>query len=81
MILLDEATSALDSISEKQIQEAINDLTVDRTTFIVAHRLSTIKNADRIAVIKGGKCVEIGSYDELMEKRGEFFALRSLQQI
>ncbi len=81
VILLDEATSALDSISEKQIQEAINNLTVDRTTFVVAHRLSTIKNADRIAVIKDGECVEIGSYDQLMEKRGAFYALRSMQQI
>lgn len=81
VILLDEATSALDSISEKQIQEAINNLTKERTTFIVAHRLSTIKNADRIAVLKDGVCVEAGSYEELMEKKGEFYALRSLQQI
>ena len=81
VILLDEATSALDSVSEKQIQEAINNLTKERTTFIVAHRLSTIKNADRIAVIKDGICVEIGSYDELMAKQGEFYALRALQQI
>ncbi|MBQ7348213.1 MAG: ABC transporter ATP-binding protein [Clostridia bacterium] len=81
VILLDEATSALDSVSEKQIQEAINNLTKERTTFIVAHRLATIKNADRIAVIKDGRCVEIGSYDELMAKKGEFYALRSLQQV
>lgn len=52
-----------------------------RTTFIVAHRLSTIKNADKIAVIKDGRCVELGSFDELMAKKGEFYKLRSLQQV
>ena len=81
VILLDEATSALDSISEKQIQAAIDNLTKGRTCFVVAHRLSTIKNADKIAVIKNGLCVEYGSFDELMEKKGEFFKLRSMQQI
>ena len=81
VILLDEATSALDSISERQIQDAINNLTAGRTTFIVAHRLSTIKSADKIAVIKNGRCVECGAFDELMEKKGEFYALRSMQQI
>lgn len=81
VIILDEATSALDSVSERQIQDAINNLTQDRTTFIVAHRLSTIKNADKIAVIKNGKCVEMGTFDDLMEKQGEFYKLRTLQQI
>ena len=52
-----------------------------RTCFVVAHRLSTIKNADKIAVIKNGLCVEYGSFDELMEKKGEFYQLRSMQQI
>ena len=61
VIVLDEATSALDSISEKLIQEALNNLTKDRTTFIVAHRLSTIKDADKIAVIADGHCVEYGT--------------------
>ena len=64
VIVLDEATSALDSISEKLIQEALNNLTKDRTTFIVAHRLSTIKDADKIAVIADGHCVEYGTYDD-----------------
>lgn len=81
VIILDEATSALDSVSEKQIQDAINNLAKGRTTFIVAHRLSTIKNADKIAVIKDGRCVELGSFDELMAKKGEFYKLRSLQQV
>ena len=57
VIIFDEATSALDSATEKEIQTAIENLTADRTTFIVAHRLSTIKNADKIAVMDGGKCV------------------------
>lgn len=79
VIVLDEATSALDSISEKLIQEALNNLTKDRTTFIVAHRLSTIKGADRIAVIADGHCVEYGTYDELMELEGEFYQMKSIQ--
>ncbi len=79
VIIFDEATSALDSVSEQQIQMAIDHLTKDRTTFIVAHRLSTIKNADRIAVIKDGHCVECGTYEELMEKKGEFYALKQIQ--
>ncbi len=79
VIILDEATSALDTVSEKEIQKAINNLAKDRTTFIVAHRLSTIRNADRIAVIKKGVCVELGSYDELMEKKGEFYEMQTAQ--
>ena len=79
VIILDEATSALDSISEKLIQEALDNLTRNRTTFIVAHRLSTIRNADKIAVINEGRCVEYGTYDELMEMGGEFFKLKSIQ--
>ena len=79
VIIFDEATSALDSVSEVEIQKAIDHLTKDRTTFIVAHRLSTIRNADKIAVIKDGICVEFGTYDELMNKKGEFYNLKSLQ--
>jgi ATP-binding cassette subfamily B protein len=79
VIVLDEATSALDSISEKLIQEAVNNLTRNRTTFIVAHRLSTIRDADKIAVIADGKCVEYGTYDELMELKGEFYQLKKIQ--
>lgn len=79
VIVLDEATSALDSVSEKLIQSAIENLCADRTTFIVAHRLSTIRNADRIAVIRDGVCVEHGTYDELMEKQGEFYTFKKLQ--
>lgn len=79
VIVLDEATSALDSISEKKIQSALNNLKKGRTTFIVAHRLSTIQDADRIAVIKEGKCVEIGTYDELMKLKKEFYNLKKQQ--
>ncbi|MCM1185339.1 MAG: ABC transporter ATP-binding protein/permease [Lachnoclostridium sp.] len=79
IIVLDEATSALDSISEKLIQEAVNNLTRNRTTFIVAHRLSTIRDADKIAVIAKGKCVEYGTYEELMELKGEFYQLKKIQ--
>lgn len=79
IIILDEATSALDSISEKEIQAAFDNLSADRTTFVVAHRLSTIKGADKIAVIKGGKCSEYGTYDELMNLKGEFYEMRKLQ--
>lgn len=79
VIIFDEATSALDSTSEKQIQTAIENMASTRTTFIVAHRLSTIRNADKIAVIGNGGCTEFGTYDELMEKQGEFYHMRKLQ--
>lgn len=79
IIVLDEATSALDSISEKMIQQAVDNLTEGRTTFIVAHRLSTIRNADKIAVIAEGKCVEYGTYEELMECKGTFYQMKKIQ--
>ena len=79
ILILDEATSALDTISEKQIQEATRNLAKDRTTLIVAHRLSTIRDADRIAVIENGGVAEFGSYDELMEKKGIFYEMRKMQ--
>lgn len=79
VIIFDEATSALDSVSEREIQKAIDYLTKDRTTFIVAHRLSTIRNADKIAVVGQGRCLEYGTYDELMAKKGEFYKLKQLQ--
>ena len=79
ILILDEATSALDSISEEKIRVATDNLVQNRTTLIVAHRLSTIKNADCIAVIGRGGLKELGSYEELMEKKGEFYQLRQLQ--
>ncbi|GFH43305.1 ABC transporter [Lactococcus hodotermopsidis] len=79
VIVMDEATSALDVISEKKIQESLVEMQKNRTTFIVAHRLSTIRNADRIAVIQSGKCVEIGTFEELMALKGEFYQMQKLQ--
>ena len=80
IIIFDEATSALDSVSEKQVQAAVDKMMKQCTTFLVAHRLSTIKNADRIAVIESGSITEIGTYDQLMEKRGTFYNLKKLQE-
>jgi ATP-binding cassette subfamily B protein len=79
VIIFDEATSSLDVASEKLVQDAIDRLVKDRTTFIVAHRLSTIRRADRIVVLKDGRCVEMGTHDQLMAAQGEFYQLKSLQ--
>jgi ATP-binding cassette, subfamily B, bacterial len=79
IILLDEATSALDIESEAYVQKAINNLMVGRTIIIVAHRLSTIKNVDRILVIKDGKIIEEGNHENLLEKEGLYKELYSLQ--
>jgi len=81
ILILDEATSALDNISEYHVQQAINHLTKGRTTFIVAHRLSTIRNADKIVVMENGSCIEMGTYSELMEKKGVYYELKSLNDI
>lgn len=80
VIILDEPTSALDLISEAQVKTALNTLIQGRTTFIVAHRLSTIRDADRIAVIKNGTIVEIGTYAQLTARNGEFKKLETLYQ-
>ena len=79
ILILDEATSALDSESERLVQLALESLTHERTTLIVAHRLSTIRNADRIVVLDNGHIVEIGSYQELIEKDGAFARLVEAQ--
>ena len=79
ILILDEATSALDTISEKKIQDAIHNLVQDRTTLIVAHRLSTIRDADKIAVVGNGGIEEFGTYDELLDLKGEFYRLKNLQ--
>lgn len=71
-------TEALDSISEKKIQDSIQKLVKGRATLIVAHRLSTIRNADRIAVIGNGNVLESGSYEELMEQKGVFYQMEHL---
>jgi ATP-binding cassette subfamily B (MDR/TAP) protein 1 len=80
VLLLDEATSALDAESERVVQEALDRLMEGRTTIVVAHRLSTVRNADTIAVVEKGRVAERGSYADLMAKRGAFAALVKLQQ-
>ena len=79
ILLLDEATSALDTESERHIQRALDSLLKGRTSFVVAHRLSTIRNADRIVVMRDGQIVEIGTHEQLMEKDGVYHNLYSLQ--
>lgn len=79
ILILDEATSALDTVSEHQIKEATANLSRTRTTLIVAHRLSTIRDADKIAVIDHGGLQEFGTYEELMQKKGAFYHLQEMQ--
>ena len=80
ILILDEATSALDTESEKLVQEALENLMKDRTTLVVAHRLSTIRNADLICVLHEGQIVEQGTHDELLAKNGYYRRLIEMQQ-
>lgn len=81
ILLLDEATSALDTVSERLVQEALEKLMEGRTTILVAHRLSTVRNADNIAVLQNGKVAEMGSHERLIAKPGSIYKqLVSLQQ-
>ena len=75
MLILDEATSSIDTRTEVKIQDAFSKMMEVRTTFIVAHRLSTIKEADVILVMKDGKIIEQGNHEELLEKRGFYYKL------
>ena len=79
ILILDEATSALDNTTEILIQQALDDLCRGRTTLVVAHRLSTIKNADEIAVVSDGRIVEQGTHEELMKRQGQYYELYQLQ--
>ncbi|WP_028785008.1 ABC transporter ATP-binding protein [Thalassobacillus devorans] len=81
LLILDEATSALDLESEHLIQEALEKLASDRTTFIVAHRLSTITHADRIVLIENGQIKEVGTHEELMGLRGGYYDLYQVQEL
>lgn len=78
ILILDEATSALDNVSEYHVQKAIESVIKGRTTFIVAHRLSTIRCADRIVCMEDGRIAECGTYEALMEKKGKFYELKKL---
>ena len=79
ILILDEATSALDTVSERLVQNAIDDLSRDRTTLVIAHRLSTVHEADQIAVLDRGQVVEVGTHMELLEKRGAYARLHAMQ--
>ena len=79
ILILDEATSSIDTESEIEVQKALENLMKDRTTFIIAHRLSTVRNADRILVIEDGEIVEEGNHEELLKKNGEYTRICELQ--
>lgn len=81
ILILDEATSALDSVTEAKIQKTFEKLSVGRTTIIIAHRLSTVKSADRIVVINEGIITECGSHEELMKKGGSYSVLVETQEL
>ncbi|MFC1666093.1 ABC transporter ATP-binding protein [Nanoarchaeota archaeon] len=80
ILILDEPTSSLDAKSERAVQEGIKNLIKNRTTLVIAHRFSTVKNADRIIVLKKGKIIEIGNHQELMKKKGKYYELYTLQK-
>ncbi|MGE5373182.1 MAG: ABC transporter ATP-binding protein [Solirubrobacterales bacterium] len=80
ILILDEATSALDSVSEAQVQEAIDSISKDRTVIIIAHRLSTVGNADNIMVLGSGRVVEQGTHEQLLGQKGVYWSLYDIQQ-
>jgi subfamily B ATP-binding cassette protein MsbA len=81
ILILDEATSALDTESEKLVQDAINNIMKDRTTLVIAHRLSTVRHADEIVVLQKGEIVERGTHDHLMAQGGYYRKLVDMQEV
>ncbi len=79
VLILDEATSNVDSMTEMRIQNAMNELMSNRTSFVIAHRLSTVRSADVIFVLKDGRVIEHGNHDELMEQKGFYYSLHNSQ--
>jgi len=79
ILMLDEATSSVDTETEKEIQKALDNLVKGRTTIAIAHRLSTLRRADRLVVLERGEVVEIGSHDELIAQQGAYWRLYEAQ--
>lgn len=80
ILILDEATAAMDTETERNIQNSLTELKAGRTTIAIAHRLSTLRDADKLAVIDDGECIEFGTYDELMSKKGAYYNMFKLQE-
>lgn len=80
ILILDEATAAMDTETERNIQNSLSELKEGRTTIAIAHRLSTLRDADKLAVIEDGECIEFGSYNELMNKKGAYYKTFKLQE-
>ena len=80
ILILDEATAAMDTETERNIQNSLSELKAGRTTIAIAHRLSTLRDADKLAVIDEGECIEFGTFEELMEKKGAYYKLFRLQE-
>jgi ABC-type multidrug transport system fused ATPase/permease subunit len=79
ILILDEATSALDPVTEAKVTQALDEVMRGRTTFVIAHRLATVRNATRILVFKDGRIIESGTFDELVQRGGSFAELVEAQ--